>query len=456
MRINIGVTSLCLPLLFAGMAHATNGYFTDGAGTKNEGLAGAGSADPEEVMGIATNPAGLAYVGARTEAGVGLFSPDRSYSTTTSQANGNGGAFTIGPNALNSANKLFPLPYVAHDWVLDPQNSLGAAFYGRGGMDTKWQGGTATFDPDGPGPAPVMTRPGTYGDGTAGVDLMQAFLNIAASHASADHQFSAGAAVLIAAQRFEAQGLASFAGYTRTFAQSNGTVMPTSLANDGHDMSYGGGVSIGGEWHPDPRFSAAIAYTTKMYMSKFTKYADLFAGGGSFDIPASATIGLTYKPTPAVALDFDVQQIGYGGGPAVANPIANLFTCPTAGAGGTDLQSCLGGSRGPGFGWGNMTVYKLGVRWRVDEDWTGRFGVSHGTQPIPGSQATLNILAPGVIENHVAFGFTRRVNDHGEFNFALTYAPQKVISGPNTFDPTQTITLKMHQTVVEFGYAWMP
>src|SRR5579863_2126477 len=135
MKINAGFPWVIAALLFAGIAQATNGYFTVGEGTKNLGVAGAGSADPEEVMIIATNPAGLAFVGERIEAGLGLFSPDRSYSTTASLANGHGGAFTIGPNDINSGNKVFPIPYVAHNWQLDPQDSLGAAFYARGGMD---------------------------------------------------------------------------------------------------------------------------------------------------------------------------------------------------------------------------------------------------------------------------------------------------------------------------------
>ncbi|MDE2304727.1 MAG: outer membrane protein transport protein [Gammaproteobacteria bacterium] len=444
-----------LPLLLvAAVAGATNGYFTDGAGTKNAGLAGAGSADPEEAMIAATNPAGLAYVDERIEAGLQLFSPDRSYTTSASLAQGQGGAFTIGPNDLNSNNKLFPLPDVAMAWKLDASDTLGLALYGRGGMNTKWSGGTATFDPDGPGPAPVMTLPGTYGTGTAGVDLMQAFLNLSGAHAFAQHSFAVGGALILAAQRFEARGVGAFAGYTETFAASGGTTMPTHLTNTGHDMSYGAGASVGLQWHPDPQFSAALAYTSKIYMQKFRKYADLFAGHGGFDIPATATLGLTYKPVTPVAVDFDVQRIWYADVPSIGNGIANLFACPTAGAGGTDVASCLGGIHGPGFGWRNMTVYKLGLRYAVDSTWTVRGGFSHGTQPIPGSQLTLNILAPGVIENHFAVGFTRSMANHGELNMAFTYAPEKKVVGTNTFDPTQTIEVRMHQYILEVGYAW--
>lgn len=445
------VTGMFALLLFCGTAYATNGYFTDGVGVKNMAMAGAGSADPSEVMIIATNPAGLAFVGDDLEVGLELFSPDRSYSTSPSLANGQGGAFTIGPNNITSANKLFPIPYIGFKHQIDAQNSLGVAFYGRGGMDTKWFGGTATFAA-GPG-APVRTLPGTYGMGSTGVDLMQGFLNITFAHVTADRHFAVGLSLILAAQRFTAEGLGAFAGYTETFAASGGTVMPSSLTNTGADMSYGGGVSVGIEWRPLPRWAFAAAYTSKMYMSRFTHYSDLFAGHGSFDIPASATVGLTFKPSSGLALSFDTQRIWYNSISAVGNPIQNIFNCPTAGAGGTSLQSCLGGTDGPGFGWRNMTVYKLGARWRLGPVWTLRFGVSHAVQPIPSSQMTFNILAPGVIENHFAIGFTRH-DANGAFSAALTYAPSETVSGPNTFDPTQSITLRMHQFILDFGYAW--
>ena len=51
---------------------------------------------------------------------------------------------------------------------------------------------------------------------------------------------------------------------------------------------------------------------------------------------------------------FDWQEIWYSDVGAVGNPIQNLFQCPTAGQGGTDFESCLGGNRGAGFGWEDM------------------------------------------------------------------------------------------------------
>ena len=44
----------------AAPAAATDGYFSSGFGIKNEAVAGAGQAFPQDSLTIATNPAGLA------------------------------------------------------------------------------------------------------------------------------------------------------------------------------------------------------------------------------------------------------------------------------------------------------------------------------------------------------------------------------------------------------------
>jgi len=180
-------------------AFATNGYFTHGIGTKNKGLAGAGLASPEDAIFIANNPAAALFATGQLNLGVALFSPLRSYSSSESMANGQGGAFTIGPNNLDSAREYFAIPHIAYSWGLSDVSAIGVAFYGRGGMNTQWEGGTATFDPDGPGPAPVMTLDGTFGAGTAGVDLSQAFLDIAYARKAGD-RFTWGASLVVAIQ----------------------------------------------------------------------------------------------------------------------------------------------------------------------------------------------------------------------------------------------------------------
>lgn len=446
------VLIMTLLLTASTSATATNGYFTHGTGARNKGAAGAGGASPATAIDIANNPASAALVGERFDFGLSLFSPRRSYTTSTSLANGEGGAFTVGPDAVDSAREGFVIPYLARTWQFG-DHAFGIAFYGRGGMNTAWQGGTASFDPDGPGPAPVSTFEGTFGSGAAGVDLSQAFLDLAYARSVSD-SLHWGAALVLAAQRFEATGVGSFAPFTRSFASSGGAESPSRLSDNGHDVSYGGGVRVGFNARLHPAVRIAAAYQSRIYMNKFDDYADLFAGRGDFDIPSSLRAGLSLQVNPAVALFVDFERTWFSEVDAVGNPISYIFDCPTAGRGGTDVEACLGGERGAGFGWDDVDVVKLGAEWRHNERWTWRAGASFAGQPIAPSEVTFNILAPGVIEQHYTLGFTRKVGRNGELNLALMYAPEETVSGPNTFDPTQTIELRMRQFELELGYSW--
>ena len=156
--------------------------------------------------------------------------------------------------------------------------------------------------------------PGTFGDGTAGVDLMQGFLNLTYARKISD-QFSVGASAIFALQRFEARGLDNFAPFTRTYVSTfnpaTGGQMPRNLSDNGHDMSYGYGASVGLQWNPIEMFSFAAAYTTKMSMGELGDYADLFAEQGGFDMPSTWTVGVAIKPNERWAVMFDVQDIKY-------------------------------------------------------------------------------------------------------------------------------------------------
>ena len=437
---------------------ATNGYFTHGIGTKNKGMAGAGLAMPEDAISVANNPAAALANTGKYDLGIAVFSPRRNYETSDSMINGNFGAFTIGPTEQESSNNIHYIPHMAGSWKINDVSAWAAAFYGRGGMNTQWDWGTATFSPQ-PGVAPVATYSGTYGaglfggNGRAGVDLSQAFLDIGYARSIGD-SFTWGISAVAVMQVFAARGVSTFGAYTETFAASGSTAFPDSLSNNGHDSSYGLGVKLGLQWDITDKVSFATSYSPQISMSKLKDYSDLFADGGNMDIPADLKVGLTFHPNESFALSFDLENIWYSDIPSVGNPFSNLFSCPTAGAGGTDVSYCLGGKNGAGFGWEDMTIYKLGAQWSSSNNWTWRAGYSYGQQPIPNTEMVFNILAPGVMEDHATFGFTRELSSGDEFNMSFMYAFKKKVSGPNTLDPTQTIMLDMKQWEIEFSYGW--
>ena len=107
-------------------------------------------------------------------------------------------------------------------------------------------------------------------------------------------------------------------------------------------------------------------------------------------------------------------------------------------------------STGSGY-WSDIIA---GVEWAADESTTYRFGYSYGEQPIRAPSITFNILAPGVMEQHLTFGMTKRKAGGGAWNFSLMYAPSKSIEAVNPFDPTQVIELEMSQFEFEFSYLW--
>ena len=181
-------------------------------------------------------------------------------------------------------------------------------------------------------------------------------------------------------------------------------------------------------------------------MSKFGSYCGLFAQDGRFNIPTSANAGIAWKPADPLTLDLDIQRIHYSDVAAVGNPLLpNLMNAP------------LGAENGAGFGWKDINVYKLGVQYKASEVWTWRAGYSKADQPIPSSQVLFNILAPGVIEQHITLGFSKALERNpGRFNVAVMYAPSQSVTGANPLEApgAQRIQLRMHEWEFEFGYSF--
>jgi long-chain fatty acid transport protein len=460
----LATVALCL----SGAAMATNGYFTHGVGAKSKGMAGTGvgsNANMGPIMSV-SNPALGVFADDRWEAGISLFSPRRSYVASDSQLNGalvdlGGGNFfpshTVTPGEIDSSSEWFPIPYVAKNWSLQNDGNITAAFYGRGGMNTDWDdsNATATSYLCGGDPMqgqPPATGPGPYCAGTAGVDLSQAFL--AVNYSAQSGNFAWGLGPVFAIQVFEARGVQTFTPITQTFAASGGTTIPTALSDNGHELSTGWGFAGGIWWGASDTFGLGLSYQSKMSMSELDDYSDLFAEAGGFDIPSSIKAGVSFLASDALRVNIDIEHTAFSEVDSVGNPMANMIPCPTLPFGGTSLDNCLGGAAGAGFGWDDMTTYKFGFEWQKDDKNTLRFGYSYGEQPIHGPDVLFNILAPGVMEQHITFGWTRQRDNGGAWNFSFMYAPENSVTGPSLFDQTQTIELKMSQLEFEVGISF--
>lgn len=434
-----GLTVLALSVVPA-TSNATNGYFSHGYGTKAKGLAGAGVALPQDALAPATNPAGLVTLGNRIDAGAALFSPRRQYTVTGAPSLADG-AFSITPDTIESDNEWFVIPHFGINRVLDANSAVGLAIYGNGGMNSEYRGGSATLDAD-PTPGSVfpVTLPGTFGADTIGVDLMQLFLTPTYAR-RINSDLSVGISPILAVQRFSSKGLANFAPFSN---------YPNELSNNGNEYSWGFGARIGVLYQVNDKLTLGAAYQSRIYMSELDNYRGMFAEQGDLDIPQNATIGIAYHPTSRSTVVLDIQRIWYDDSKAISDSIYSL----TSGCALGDSSQCLGGDNGAGFGWRNMTIYKLGYQWDTDGGWTWRVGYSQGKQPVPSGEVLTNILSPGVMEKHITFGFTKQTRKGQEFNFAAMYAPDKSVTGSNPFDPSQTVKLEMHQFELEASWAW--
>jgi long-chain fatty acid transport protein len=407
------LAALMFAALSAESAHATNGYFEQGYGIKSQGIGGAGIALPQDGLAAASNPAGSVFLGDRFDLGVSWFVPKRGAEIV-------GNAAPVNGSYDGNGKKNFFIPEVGFVKQLNANLAAGIAIYGNGGMNTTYKSGIPLF-----------------GNGEAGVNLEQLFIspNIAWK---VTENHAIGLAANFAYQRFEARGLANFDN--RNFSSS-----PGNVTDRGVDSSTGWGVRLGYTGRLTPSLSIGATWASNISTRKFDKYRGLFADGGSFNIPASYGIGAVVKITPSLSVAADINRILYGSITSVGAPLANFAT------------GQLGAASGPGFGWKNINVYKLGAVYDVNSSLTLRVGYNHSAQPVPAGETLFNMLAPGVVQNHPSIGGTLRVADNAEFSIAYTHALKKTVNGSNSIPPNfggGNANVSLEERILGIAYGW--
>jgi long-chain fatty acid transport protein len=438
MKMNKMVVSLLAAGVMASpLAHATNGYMPIGYGVKNEAMGGASIALPLDSIAAANNPAGMVMVGDHIDFALTWFRPNREAEITGNNCSGFAGpGCTLNGKYSGNGRSNFFIPDFGYNKMISADTSLGVSVYGNGGMNTQYN-----------------TNPlgKIGGGGNLGINLSQLF--IAPTWAMKVNQTNAvGVSLNLAYQMFSATGLGPFAGPPPGNASSN----YTAVTDKGTDTSTGYGVRLGWTGEVTPTVTLGATYQSKTKMGKFNKYSGLFAEQGSFDIPANYGVGIAVKAAPETTVAFDVERINYADVPSVGTPFTALP--PTFGGSGP----YLGASNGPGFGWKNINAYKLGVSHAYSSTFTLRAGYDHCDQPIPNSQTLLNILAPGVVQDHLSLGGTWKLADKSEISVAYVHAFSKTVNGSGSIPGTPggaplgggEANISMHEDSIGISYGW--
>lgn len=415
-KIKLAAFALVLSLTLTNFLWATDGYFSSSYGVKQMGQGGAGIAFPADSLAGAINPAGMVIVGNRFDLGVSPFLPDRDASIVGNQLPP--GYPDVNGSYDANDKRVFLMPELGYNHMIRPWLSLGVSAYGNGGMDTSY-----------------VTRILLLGTTKAGVDLEQMFVAPTVAMKVSQHN-AVGFSLNVAWQRFKATGL-------QNFATASSSADPSNVTDRGYDSAFGAGFRVGWLGQVNSRFSVGATYQSPTWMGDFGKYSGLFAQHGAFDIPANFAGGIAVKPLAKTTLAFDVERIMYGNVKAIADLGSN--------------QALLGSSNGPGFGWHDITSPRVGVDYALKPALTLRAGYNHSGMPFGPNQTFFNLLAPGIVQDHITGGVTVGLGHGRELNFAYMHAFGNSVNGVNSIPPAAgggNVNLHMSEDSVGMSFGW--
>ena len=409
-------------------AHATNGMFLIGYGTKARGAGGVAIAMPQDSISGAVNPATISYVNSRADVGADIFMP-------TAEVTLGQGTPTL--TTQGSRANLFAMPAMGGVYGFNRKLSMGFSAVPYGGGGSRYN--TNLYN------AQTFSNP----DATLGVNLMVMQMNPTVAY-KVNKQNSIGASLVFSVQTFRAFGLSYFAPFTQSFLDNGGVV--SNLTNNGNDWSYGAGTRIG--WMGNfmkKKLSLGAVYSSRVYMTKFDKYTDLFAEQGDLDTPANIGVGISYKFTPKLTLGMDVTHTFYEDVAAIGNASAQTSGSVYPNA---DERHRLGNDEGLGFGWDNQTVYKLGAIYDYNDHWTFRAGWNYGESPIDESngEILMSIAAPAVTQNHLTLGATYSPSKRVEWSFSYVHAFKFEQNGPTFIGNMGELSMYQNSVGLSFGY----
>jgi hypothetical protein len=226
-----------------------------------------------------------------------------------------------------------------------------------------------------------------------------------------------GVSAIFAYQRFASLGL----GVDNAPLPASSVTPVMSFESRSNPTSYGAGMRVDFNSAFSDHVSWQLGYQSRVNMDAFNNYHGVYSEPGSFDIPASANIGLGYALSPDLKFDVGAERVMY-------SQIAPF----TSAALPTRFLVLLGSSISPAFAWQDVDVYSLGWTWRDATDGLWSLRYSTREQPLPTSRLLQTALDPYLASHNVEFGFARMFGLASTLRIEATYAPSEFVLGMPT------------------------
>lgn len=326
-------------LLVTVPASATLGVFEHGNGINSMGMGGVTYSYATETTTLGANPAHALSLGDRWDAGVDVFWANAEGRYEGNLAGPDGEVFT------SDGRSWYAIPQGGYSKRLNQDWALGFTILNAG------------LGPDYAG-NPYRRFGGTPNRAT--LYLASSSIVSALAYRLTD-QFHVGASVNVGFQELSVQGL-------QFLDNDAASVSPGHVTNQGKDGVFTFSAGVGFKWQITPWLTAGAAYKSKNFNAQHDEYRGLVARGGKLELPAIYGGGFTIKPYERLVLVLEAQRLTYKSEAAFKNGLDQF------------LQGhALGSNDGPGFGFNDLNVYKLGVEYAATPKLTVRGGFLHGT-----------------------------------------------------------------------------
>ena len=205
------------------------------------------------------------------------------------------------------------------------------------------------------------------------------------------------------------------------------------------ETSYGAGVrlDVGNTFFN--RLSWNAAYQSRVNMDALNTLRGVYSDPGQFDIPASASVGVSYALTPMMSVDVGAQRVAYSD--------VTPYTSPALPR---RFLALLGSGVSPVFAWDDLTVYSAG--WTVHNRALGNIELRYTTrqQPLPSSKLLRNALGSDPADHTVAIGYTRNTGKQAMLSLQAIYSSAPYFLGVPSYRSTSRVTGNQ----VEYQAAW--